>query len=167
MNTMYTIREYRPGDEKYVADTHTSAYRDEYNWGPAFSDYAAHIAYDFAETGVTLGEHMWIAEVDGKCVGCIMLCRTKERYTGQLRLFFVEKPYRHQGIGKALADTAMDIAKESGYQKLILWTAHPLVDAIRSYERLGFVKTESSSNTDWSLSGDLVYELKYELTFTK
>lgn len=165
MNTAYEIREYRPSDEKYVADAHMRIYKDEYNWGPAFSDYAGHIAYAFAETGPAPGEKLWIAETDGKQVGCIMLCKSEESNVGQLRLFLVEKAHRNQGIGQALTDTLMSEAKEAGYQKLVLWTAHPLVDAIRCYERMGFVKTESTSNTEWSLSGELVYELKYELDF--
>lgn len=163
MNTAYVIREYRPGDEKYVADAHARIYKKEYNWGSAFSNYAGHIAYAYAEIGSTLGEQLWIAEADGKCVGCIMLCRTEEDNVGQLRLFLVEKAYRGQGIGKALTDALIREAKKVGYKKLVLWTAHPLVDAIRCYEHMGFVRTESLSNTDWSLSGGLVYELKYEL----
>lgn len=30
------IRDYRPGEEKYVADLHERLYAEEYGWGPAF-----------------------------------------------------------------------------------------------------------------------------------
>ena len=164
MSRNFTIREYRPGDEEFAADIHERVYQEEYNWGPIFSDYATHIARDFAEKGTSSGEQMWIAETETGNAGCIMLCRTDDPAVGQLRLFIVEKTYRKNGIGQALIDTLLKEAREAGYAKLILWTAHPLTDAIRCYERVGFVKTETTSNTDWSLSGDTVFELKYEMS---
>lgn len=30
------IRDYRPGEEKYVADLHERLYAEEYGWGPVF-----------------------------------------------------------------------------------------------------------------------------------
>lgn len=158
----YIIREYRPGDEEYAADAHARIYLEEYNWGPAFSDYAAHIACDFAVNGAMPGEQMWVAEYMGKPVGCIMLCRTDEPAVGQLRLLLVEKAYRGSGIGRALINTLISEAVKFGYEKLVLWTAHPLTEAIKCYERAGFVKTQTASNTDWSLTGETVFELKYE-----
>lgn len=163
MNNNFVIREYCQGDEEYVADAHERVYLEEYNWGPAFSDYAAHVAYDFSERGTSSGEKMWIAEVDGERVGCIMLCRTDNPAVGQLRLFLVEKAFRRNGIGNTLIDTLISEAKTFGYEKLILWTAHPLVEAIHCYEEKGFERVQMSSNTDWSLSGETVYELQYEM----
>ena len=45
----YTVRPYKKGEEQYVAEAHRRIYREEYNWGPAFSEYAAAIALDFAK----------------------------------------------------------------------------------------------------------------------
>ena len=44
-----------------------------------------------------------------------------------------------------------------------LWTASPLVDAIRLYQKYGFHKTEQQPNTTWSLDGETVMEEKFEL----
>ena len=57
----------------------------------------------------------------------------------------------------------MKKAKASGYQKNILWTASPLTDAIRHYEKLGFKATESVENTTWDTSGKPLDEIKLEL----
>lgn len=54
-------------------------------------------------------------------------------------------------------------ARACGYQRLILWTASPLVDAIRLYQKYGFHKTEQQPNTTWSLDGETVMEEKFEL----
>ena len=91
-----------------------------------------------------------------------MLCGAGDD-TGQLRLFLVEPDCRRSGIGSALTKALFARAREAGYRRLILWTAGPLEDAVRIYGRLGFVQTETSSNTDWSLAGEPVTEIKMEL----
>lgn len=50
-----------------------------------------------------------------------------------------------------------------GYKKLILWTASPLTDAIRHYEKLGFSIVEERENHTWSLDGESLNEIKMEL----
>ena len=153
----------RPANRQEIAcfaDAHRRVYRQEYRWGPAFCDYAAHIAESFVRSG---REEFFAAVMDGQPVGCIMLCGTAEPAVGQLRLFLVEKAYRGAGVGTALMEALMEKARECGYEKLILWTAAPLVDAIRLYRKYGFQKTEEQPNTQWSLDGETVMEEKYEL----
>ena len=72
----YTVRPYKKGEEQYVAEAHRRIYREEYNWGPAFSEYAAAIALDFAKKEHGPGEELWVAEdtAAGRLLGCIMLC---------------------------------------------------------------------------------------------
>ena len=160
----YTVRPYKKGEEQYVAEAHRRVYREEYNWGPAFSEYAAAIALDFAKKEHGPGEELWVAEdtAAGRLLGCIMLCGAGDDI-GQLRLFLVEPDSRRSGIGSALTKALFSRAREAGYRRLILWTAGPLEDAVRIYGRLGFVQTETSSNTDWSLAGEPVTEIKMEL----
>ena len=162
----YMIRPYRPWEERYAAEANCKVYSQEYRWGENFTYYASKIAYDFAAKEKNEREELWIAEADGKPVGCVMLVQAEEPYgpgTGQLRLFQVDKEYRRRGIGSALLDTFMQKAREAGYTSLMLWTAGPLTNAIRKYERLGFRIVETSENTDWSLDGDTVTEIKMEM----
>ena len=93
-----------------------------------------------------------------------MLCETESPQIGQLRLFLVEKAHRGSGIGTALIDTLLAKVRACGYEKLILWTASPLTDAIRLYQRYGFQKIAEQPNTSWSLIGETVMEEEYELT---
>ena len=75
----------------------------------------------------------------------------------------MEPDCRRFGIGSALTKALFSRAREAGYRRLSLWTAGPLEDAVRIYGRMGFVTTETSENTDWSLSGEPVTEIKMEL----
>ena len=156
------VRPFKAGEEQYVADLHRRLYSEEYSWGPNFSDYAVKIVLDFGRKEISNREELFVADVDGRLVGCIMLCETDEHDIGQLRLFAVEKDCRKFGIGSALIAALMEKAKTAGYQKLILWTASPLTAAIRHYERLGFQVVESVENDTWSTDGTVVYEIKME-----
>ena len=156
----YTVRPYRKGEEEYVADAQRRIYSEEYRWGDVFINYAVKVAMNFAEKEKSAREELWVADADGKLVGCIMLCETDDPKVGQLRLFLVEKEYRRYGIGGALIKALMEKAKEAKYEELILWTASPLTAAIRHYERLGFRVTEEKENDEWSLDGEPVTEVK-------
>ncbi len=156
----FTVRPYKPGEETYVADAQIRIYTEEYNWGPAFTDYAVQIALDFAAREKEDGEGLWVAEAKGKLIGCILLCRTEEPLTCQLRLFLVEREYRRYGVGSALTKELIGKAKAAGYERLVLWTASPLKSAIRHYEKLGFCPVEEIENTSWSLDGEKLNEIK-------
>ena len=131
-----TVRPVNRQEIAYFADAHRRVYREEYRWGPAFCDYAAHIAEPFVRSE---RDEFFAAVADGRPVGCIMLCQTEEPAVGQLRLFLVEKGQRGAGVGTAL------------------------VDAIRLYQKYGFHKTEQQPNTTWSLDAETVMEEKFEL----
>ena len=86
------VRPYQAGEERYVAELHERLYyKEEYDWGPAFIDYATDIALRFPERKASDREEMFIAERDGRLAGRIMLCQTEDPAVGQLRLFAVEK----------------------------------------------------------------------------
>lgn len=45
----FSIRPYRKGEERYVAEAHRRVYSDEYRWNSVFTDYAMSIPLQFAE----------------------------------------------------------------------------------------------------------------------
>ena len=45
-----TVRPVNRQEIAYFADAHRRVYREEYRWGPAFCDYAAHIAEPFVRS---------------------------------------------------------------------------------------------------------------------
>ncbi|WP_295760907.1 GNAT family N-acetyltransferase [uncultured Oscillibacter sp.] len=81
---------------------------------------------------------MWAAEVEGRPIGCIMLCRPEgSPDAGQLRLFLAEEGSRRCGAGRSLTSALLQKAREAGYRRPILWTASPLTGAVRHHEALG------------------------------
>jgi len=163
MQNNLVVRPYKKGEEEYVAEAHERVYLEEYNWGPAFGDYARKIAYDFAAGKKNPREELCIAEVNGELAGCIMLNETGNPETAQIRLFLVEKKYRKNGIGSALTDAVMKKVNECNYGKIILWTADALTAARLHYGKMGFRCVESSPNDTWSLTGKVVNEEKWEM----
>lgn len=159
----FIIRPYQRGEEQYVANLHKKLYSEEYSWGPSFTDYAVKIALDFAKKEKSEKEELFVAEMNGTLIGCIMLCQTDVSEIGQLRLFAVEKEYRRYGVGTALINAFIEKAKSVGYQKLILWTASPLTAAIHHYEKIGFRITETVENYTWSTNGATLDEIKMEM----
>lgn len=159
----FSIRPYKSGEENYVVTAHERVYLEEYRWGSSFGDYAKKVALNFATSKKNPREELWVAETDGKLVGCILLVETEKAEIGQVRLFLVEKAYRKSGIGTALTDALLDKARKSGYKRLILWTVEPLIAARHHYAKIGFQYIKSVPNSDWSLDGETVNEEKWEM----
>lgn len=160
----FAIRPYRPEEIPYIIDAHRKVYTEEYNWGDAFLVYVEEVVKNFATGSKHADEGLWVAVIEDKPIGCIMLCHTEEMGVGQLRLFLVEKRARGYGIGKTLSEFLLTQARCLGYEKLILWTADILEDALRQYARMGFVEVERIPNHTWSRDGKTVYEVKMVLT---
>ena len=59
----------------------------------------------------------------------------------ELCRMYLAPEYRRQGLGRLLLDKAITEAKSRGYTEMHLKTAAVLVEAIRLYESIGFVKT--------------------------
>ena len=81
-----------------------------------------------------------VAEIDGKIVGCIMYTvgsLISEEGTTKKCLSFgpvaVHPDYQRKGVGKALIETTFDLAKDMGYESVIIF-GHP-----SNYVARGFV----------------------------
>ena len=56
----------------------------------------------------------------------------------ELRKMYLIKEVRGMGLGKFIVGTAIQIAKEKQYKKIILETISPLTEAISLYKQFGF-----------------------------
>ena len=142
------IRTHRPGDLGWVLERHGVVYTEEYGWGAPFEAIVARVVAEFAETQDPVREACWVAELEGRRVGSVMLVRHPEREgVARLRLLLVEPEARGLGVGRALVDACTSFARATGYRMVTLWTQSVLAAARAIYARAGYVKVSEAPHT--------------------
>ncbi len=150
-----TLRSHRPGDMGWVVQRHGEIYHQEYGWNEEFEALVAEITAEFVRKLDVTRERCWIAEHDGRRVGCIFLV-AKDATTAKLRLLLVDPDARGLGVGRKLVAECVRFARVAGYRKIVLWTQETLTAARHLYTEAGFVKTAREPHR--SFGHDLVGE---------
>lgn len=133
----------RPGDLGWVVMAHGEIYASEFGWDTSFEALVARIVADYANEHDTAREAAWIAEHDGRRVGCVFCVAAEkstaaEISTAKLRILLVDPAARGLGIGARLVDECVRFARSAGYQRITLWTNDVLASARRIYQAAGF-----------------------------
>jgi len=153
----------QPGDLGWVVMAHGEMYASEFGWDTSFEALVARIVADYADDHDDTREAAWVAELDGRRVGCVF-CIAVDDQTAQLRTLLVDPAARGHGTGTRLVDECLDFARAAGYKRVKLWTNHPLVAAIRIYLSRGFRLAEEEPHHSWG--ADLVGQV-YELDLVR
>jgi len=135
----WSIEPYRPdlhGDGHLAVIA--AVYREYgFTWDPGhpyFADLVDPIAhYD------RKGGFFSVAVMDRRVVGTIG--GTPEGSTWELHRLYVAASARRGGLGTALVQTFLDLARSAGATQAILWSDKQLLDAHRLYRALGFQVT--------------------------
>jgi GNAT superfamily N-acetyltransferase len=148
-----------PGDLGWVVMAHGEIYAAEFGWDTSFEALVARIVADYAAEHDSTREAAWIAELDGRRVGCIF-CVAADKTTAQLRILLVDPSARGHHLGGQLVDACISFARNVGYERMKLWTNHPLAAARHIYLERGFtlVSEEAHQSFGARLTGQ-VYEL--------
>ncbi|MFJ9863330.1 GNAT family N-acetyltransferase [Streptomyces sp. NPDC101165] len=133
------LREPQPGDLGWIVQRNAALYAAEYGWNADYEGLVAKIVADFAQDHDPHLERVWIAELEGRPVGCVMCVRDDVPATARLRLLLVEPDARGHGIGDRLVRAVVGFARGVGYRDLVLWTNDVLSSARHLYQRHGFV----------------------------
>lgn len=142
MSSEVRIRDRHVGDIGWSLMRQAELYAWEHGYAQVFETYVAQGVPGFLERFDGAKDGMWIAEQDGRRLGCIAVQHTDEG--AQLRWFFVEEGARGLGIGSALLAHALDFCRRAGYAHVFLWTCSDLEAAARRYGDVGFVCTETA-----------------------
>jgi GNAT superfamily N-acetyltransferase len=149
----------RPGDLGWVVMAHGEFYAREHNWDFSFEALVAKIVADYMTGYDDTREAAWMAEADGRRVGCVF-CVAADEQTAQLRILLVDPSARGHGLGTRLVDECLGFARNAGYKRMMLWTNHPLTAARRIYLSRGFTLTKEEPHH--SFGADLIGQV-YEL----
>jgi DNA-binding MarR family transcriptional regulator/GNAT superfamily N-acetyltransferase len=145
----YVLRDPRPGDFGWIVSRHAELYAQEYGWAEPFEGLCAQIVADFVNNFDPKQERCWMAEIDGKNVGCVMLVKDEQPDVARLRLLLVDPKGRGLGLGTRLVDECVRFARAAGYKKITLWTHSVLTAARHVYENAGFTLTWSEPRHTW------------------
>lgn len=126
-----------PGDLGWVVMAHGEQYAAEFGWNSDFEALVARIVADYATDHDADRERAWVAELDGRRVGCVF-CVRKDDATAQLRILLVTSEGRGHGLGRRLVDECVSFARNAAYRQLVLWTNDPLAAARHLYLQAGF-----------------------------
>ncbi len=154
----------RPGDLGWVVMAHGKIYAEEFGWDSSFEALVARIVADYATDAQDDRAAAWIAERGGRRVGCVFCVPGDVEATAKLRILLVHPDGRGCGLGGRLVDTAIDFARRAGYERMQLWTNHPLEAARRIYLSRGFELVREEPHHSFGV--DLVAET-YELELRK
>ena len=133
------VRPRQVGDLGWACERQASLYAEEFGYLPVFESYVLRSVIPFIDKFDPAQDGLWVAELDGRRVGCIAIQHDPEQPGWcKLRWYFVEREARGHGAGTALLDAAMAFVRKAGYEGVWLWTVDDLHAARRQYERLGF-----------------------------
>jgi len=84
---------------------------------------------------------LFVAEDDGVAAGCVGL-REVDRDTAEMKRLYVRSAWRGRGLGRALAQAAIEAAGSAGYARIVLDSLPKMHEARALYRALGFRETE-------------------------
>lgn len=130
---------------------------------PAFRDYLAVQNYDgeLAHLEQKYGRpdgRLYLADWDGKLVGCIGL-RRLDNTKCEMKRLYVRPAFRGRRIAQTLVEQVLQDARTIGYRAMLLDTLPFLDSALRLYRKLGFYEipcyNDSPMDTSIYLQKDL------------
>jgi L-amino acid N-acyltransferase YncA len=92
-------------------------------------------------------ETVIVAVAGARIIGTAVLQRQRHgwsRHVGEIRIV-ADPAFRRRGLGHALADAIMDLAQQTGLEKLLAEMVSDRAEPIRVFKQLGF-KTEATFN---------------------
>lgn len=152
------------GDVAWMVLAHGEIYHREYGWDITFEELVARIVGEYVDDRDPTREQAWVAEVDGDRAGCVVCMRGEDPGCAQLRILLVDPRFRGLGIGAALVEECIAFARDTGYERMTLWTNDVLTSARKIYEAAGFVLVEETQHH--SFGHDLVGQ-NWELNLTR
>jgi GNAT superfamily N-acetyltransferase len=153
----------RPGDLGAIIAHHGELYGREYGVDSTFE---AHVAAAVSTAGKKgwpgAGEHLRIAELDGRHAGSVGLTDEGDGWA-MLRFFVLDAELRGQGLGRRWVAELLEAAEADGYIGVRLETFSDLHAAAHIYRSHGLEVTSADTAPRWGRP-EVTYQ-RYELNF--
>ena len=159
--SLVNLRSFTPNDAPWIVAQHARLYARDEGFDDSFGPLVSSILEAFISDHDPLCERGWIAEEDGRPLGCIF-CVKQDKSTAKLRLFLLLPEARGMGLGKLLLHTCTRFAEGVGYSGMRLWTHESHEAACALYRAQGWTLT--ASRPVHSFGQDLV-EQSWEIAF--
>lgn len=91
------------------------------------------------------GGHIFFAKMKDEIIGTVSLIRKSDKIYELAKLAVTEKA-KGMGVGKKLMDKCIEVAVESKFDKIILFTNTKLMPAIQLYLKYGFIEMKPEKN---------------------
>ena len=119
-------------------------YADSLNIDLEFQGFESELAALPGEYAAPRGQIL-LARVDGSIAGCCALRPLDDSdypNAAEMKRLFVRKAFRGFGLGRQLAEAMLDIARQAGYDHVLLDTLDDMESARALYVDLGFEPIE-------------------------
>jgi putative acetyltransferase len=83
---------------------------------------------------------LFLALEDGAAAGCVGI-RKLDAETAEMKRLYVRPAYRGRGIGRALAEATLALARQGGYTRMVLDSLPKMHSALELYRGLAFRET--------------------------
>ncbi|MGG4129983.1 GNAT family N-acetyltransferase [Paenibacillus illinoisensis] len=152
--TAVTIQPASEADHKGIIDILIASYaeyKDTFQDQQRWEAYVKDIEESLDNPYLT---QLWVAKVDDQIVGTVQLFETAHNAYPNfelpidypfIRLLGVDPAWRGHGIARELLRQCVASAKDMGKNTVYLFTGGQMTNAIRLYERFGFVEDEEFS----------------------
>jgi GNAT superfamily N-acetyltransferase len=153
-------RHYRPGAIGRIVELHASYYARQSGFGLAFEARVARELAEFLERRDPARDGIWLAIVDGRVEGSIVIDGIHADTGGaHLRWFIASDALRGSGTGHRLLGHALAFCDACRYPRTYLWTFAGLNPARHLYEKHGFRLIHQQRGSQW---GTEVEEQRFE-----
>jgi len=150
------IRRIRPDEYHAVGDLVVNGYaHDDYLRTPDGNFDEEYAAMLRASAQRDSEAELWLAVEAGRILGCVTWCPVGSPYRelatndtqGEFRGLAVDPEARGRGVGRALVEHCLDLARKDGLHEVVLCSLPEMKTAHRLYESLGFSRR---SEMDWT-----------------
>ncbi len=132
----------KPGSEIEIAKALFNEYASELNEDLCFQHWEEELSNPLLKYGPPEGS-LIMAYWENVAAGCIAIQPLKEQGLCEMKRLYVRPAYRRHGIGEELVKIILKEAIDKGYNIMVLDTLSRLTQAIKLYERYGFVHTSA------------------------